>query len=181
MSRTIQRINRIFLYASGHATLIRKLKIWTFFNVVLNLSEGRYEQPYQPSFVLTQPACLLNKVFWTLRQNGTIVEVMSYYMLFGLGRVIPPFFQESTQTFGVISARIEIRDPYSGKSVVQRPSVSCTASSITYSSGEANRGVLTGTSKDIQGGAIGDEVEVSSFLVFDQHTFEGIIFLFIFI
>ena len=83
-------------------------------------------------------------------------------------------YQEATQTFGVISARIEIRDPYSGKSVVQRPSASCTASSITYSSGDANRGVLTGISKDIQGGAIGDEVEVSSFLVFDQHTFEGI-------
>lgn len=80
--------------------------------------------------------------------------------------------QESTQTFGVISARIEIRDPYNGKSVVQRPSASCTASSITYSSGDSNRGVLTGTSKDIQGGAIGDEVEVSSFLIFDQHTFE---------
>lgn len=83
-------------------------------------------------------------------------------------------YQEASQTFGVISARIEIRDPYSGKSVVQRPSASCTAASITYSSGDANRGVLTGTSKDIQGGAIGDEVEVSSFLIFNQHTFEGL-------
>ena len=87
-------------------------------------------------------------------------------------------YQEATQTFGVISARVEIRDPYSGKSVVQRPSASCTASSITYSSGDANRGVLTGTSKDIQGGAIGDEVEVSSFLIFNQHTFEGFFFFF---
>jgi len=81
-------------------------------------------------------------------------------------------YQENTQTFGVTSTRTEIRDPYSGKSVVQRPSASTTASSITYSSGETNRGVLTGTSKDIQGGAIGDEISVSSFLVIDQHTFE---------
>ena len=80
--------------------------------------------------------------------------------------------QEVTQTFGVLSSRIEIRDPFSGKSVVQRPSASCTAASITYSSGDANRGVLTGTSKDIEGGAIGDEVEVFSFLIIDQHTFE---------
>ena len=84
--------------------------------------------------------------------------------------------QEATQTFGVISARTEIRDPYNGRSVVQRPSASCTASSITYSSGDTNQGVLTGTSKDIEGGAIGDEIEVSSFLIIDQHTFEGNIF-----
>lgn len=82
-------------------------------------------------------------------------------------------YQENSQSFGIVSVRTEIRDPYSGKSVVPRPSASTTASSITYSSGETNRGVLTGTSKDIEGGAIGDEIEVHSFLIFDQHTFEG--------
>jgi len=80
--------------------------------------------------------------------------------------------QEVTQTFGVLSSRVEIQDPFNSRCVVQRPSASTTASTITYSSGDANRGVLSGTSKDVEGGAIGDEVEIFSFLVLDQHTFE---------
>lgn len=149
------------IYSSNHKLV--------FSNV--NLKEACYVSPlhsesYRNSLAIADKNCLTLGAIDEIQQKLHIRKVPLYESPRRIA------YQEGTQTFGVISARIEIRDPYSGKSVVQRPSVSCTAASITYSSGDANRGVLTGTSKDIEGGAIGDEVEVSSFLVFDQHTFE---------
>eukprot|EP00111_Clytia_hemisphaerica_P011207 TCONS_00032834-protein len=149
------------IYSSNHKLV--------FANV--NLKEACYvcplhSQSYKNSLAIADKNCLTLGAIDEIQQKLHIRKVPLYESPRRIA------YQEVTQTFGVISARIEIRDPYSGKSVVQRPSASCTASSITYSSGDSNRGVLTGTSKDIQGGAIGDEIEVSSFLVLDQHTFE---------
>lgn len=149
------------IYSSNHKLV--------FSNV--NLKEVCYmsqlhSQTYPNSLAIADKNCLTFGSIDEIQQKLHIRKVPLYESPRRIA------YQEATQTFGVISARTEIRDPYSGKSVVQRPSASCTASSITYSSGDANKGVLTGTSKDIEGGAIGEEIEVSSFLVIDQHTFE---------
>ena len=82
-------------------------------------------------------------------------------------------YQETTQTFGVISSRIEIQDPATGKSYAQRPSASLTAAAITYSSGEDNHSSAVGGSREVHLGMIGDEIEINSLMIIDQHTFEG--------
>ena len=77
-------------------------------------------------------------------------------------------YQETSQTFGVISMRMDIQE---GSSMTpSRSSASTHAASSSSSS--TSKMVSTGTSM-MGEHMFGDEVEVHSFLVIDQHTFEG--------
>lgn len=86
-------------------------------------------------------------------------------------------YQESTQTFGVISMRIEVLDPATNTTRPLHPSASTMAQNITSSVTAAMPGTSAGSSAGNRGPAdgitFGDEVERSSFLIIDQHTFEG--------
>ena len=85
-------------------------------------------------------------------------------------------YQESTQTFGVISMRIEILDPTSNSTQPLHPSASTMAQNITTSVSTGMPGTSTGGSNRAaaaDGITFGDEVERSSVLIIDQHTFEG--------
>ncbi|XP_065647466.1 DNA damage-binding protein 1 isoform X2 [Hydra vulgaris] len=137
----------------------------------VNLKEVCYMSPlntqaYPNSLAIADKNCLTIGSIDEIQQKLHIRSVPLYE---SPRRIV---YQESTQTFGVISSRTEVQDLYSGKNIAQRPSASITASCITYSSGDSSQGNLTGSQKDFEEGAIGMEVEVSSFLVFNQHTFE---------
>ncbi|WAR03144.1 DDB1-like protein [Mya arenaria] len=101
---------------------------------------------------------------------GTIDEIQKLHI-----RTIPLgesprriAYQESSQTFGVISMRMDVQEGSSG--TPSRPSASTHASSTTSSSN--SKMVSTGTSM-MGEHTYGDEIEVHSLLVIDQHTFEG--------
>ena len=79
-------------------------------------------------------------------------------------------YQEQTQTFGVISCRIDIQDNNTTTST--RPSASTHAANVSSSS---NAKLLPGSSSVLEH-TFGDEVEVHSLLIIDQHTFEGFAF-----
>ncbi|CAH3044667.1 unnamed protein product [Porites lobata] len=84
-------------------------------------------------------------------------------------------YQESTQTFGVISMRIEVLDPTTNSTQPLHPSASTMAQSITTSVSTGMPGTSTGSSSRAaaaDGITFGDEVERSSVLIIDQHTFE---------
>ncbi|XP_052801738.1 DNA damage-binding protein 1-like [Mya arenaria] len=100
---------------------------------------------------------------------GTIDEIQKLHI-----RTIPLgesprriAYQESSQTFGVISMRMDVQEGSSG--TPSRPSASTHASSTTSSSN--SKMVSTGTSM-MGEHTYGDEIEVHSLLVIDQHTFE---------
>lgn len=76
-------------------------------------------------------------------------------------------YQESSQTFGVISMRMDLQD--SNGLNPTRPSASTHAAMMSSSSSGK---VTMGTSTMGEHSA-GDEVEVHSLLIIDQHTFEG--------
>ncbi|PFX32002.1 DNA damage-binding protein 1 [Stylophora pistillata] len=86
-------------------------------------------------------------------------------------------YQESTQTFGVISMRIEVLDPTSNTTRPLHPSASTMAQNITTSVSSGMPGTSAGSSAGGRGVAdgitFGDEVDRSSLLIIDQHTFEG--------
>lgn len=77
-------------------------------------------------------------------------------------------YQEASQTFGVIAMRMDLQD--SNGQTPSRPSASTHAAMMTSSS--SGKMVTTGTST-MGEHTYGDEVEVHSLLVIDQHTFEG--------
>ena len=82
-------------------------------------------------------------------------------------------YQESSQTFGVISMRMDIQD--SNGAAPARPSASTLAQNIS-SSGSGTKLMMTSSgtgSNSLTEHMFGEEVEVSSLLVLDQHTFEG--------
>ncbi|CAH3106628.1 unnamed protein product [Pocillopora meandrina] len=85
-------------------------------------------------------------------------------------------YQESTQTFGVISMRVEVLDPASNTTRPLHPSASTMAQNITTSVSAGMPGTSAGSSAGGRGVAdgitFGDEVERSSLLIIDQHTFE---------
>eukprot|EP00794_Sanderia_malayensis_P018109 gene18109-19918_t len=83
-------------------------------------------------------------------------------------------YQEATQSFGIITSRIEIRDLVTGKTVPTHPSVSVPAA--TASAGAASDGndvvMASSSSKSAEKIPYGEELELCSLLVIDQHTFE---------
>ncbi|XP_071476122.1 DNA damage-binding protein 1-like [Diadema antillarum] len=77
-------------------------------------------------------------------------------------------YQESSQTFGVISTRTDLADP---GATLSRQSASTSALNITKSGG--GKGMAAGQAGGSgEGSSFGDEVEVHSLLIIDQHTFE---------
>lgn len=80
-------------------------------------------------------------------------------------------YQEATQTFGVISGRVELQDIHTKKTSQTTPSASVTAPNITYSSGLPPSSGASSSTKLEPVGPIGDEIEINSFMVIDQHTF----------
>lgn len=76
-------------------------------------------------------------------------------------------YQEASQTFGVISMRLDLQD--SNGMTPTRPSASTHAAMMTSSA--SGKMVTTGTST-MGEHTYGDEVEVHTLLVIDQHTFE---------
>ncbi|XP_020628267.1 DNA damage-binding protein 1-like [Orbicella faveolata] len=85
-------------------------------------------------------------------------------------------YQDSTQTFGVISMRIEVLDPATNTTRPLHSSASTMAQNITSSVTAAMPGTSARSSAGNRGAAdgitFGDEVEKSSLLIIDQHTFE---------
>ena len=81
-------------------------------------------------------------------------------------------YQESSQTFGVISMRMDIQD--SNGVTPARPSASTLAQNFS-SSGSTAKLMLSGgpVSNSLTEYIFGEEVEVASLLILDQHTFEG--------
>jgi len=104
---------------------------------------------------------------------GTIDEIQKLHIrtvpLGELARRIA--YQEPTQTFGVISRRLEMQDPSTGKTYPTHLSASLTAGNITYSSAKSGDVSMATSSKACDRSSMG-EVEFHSFLVLDQHTFE---------
>lgn len=78
-------------------------------------------------------------------------------------------YQEATQTFGVITMRTELKDATGAGTMPVRQSASTTALNMSSST---NMKGLPGQS-GAEGSHIGDEIELHSLLVIDQHTFEG--------
>lgn len=100
---------------------------------------------------------------------GTIDEIQKLHI-----RTIPLMesprriaYQESSQTFGVISMRMDMQD--SNGTTPSRPSASTHAAMTTSS--YSGKMVTTGTST-MGDHSFGDEIEVHSLLIIDQHTFE---------
>ena len=73
--------------------------------------------------------------------------------------------------------RIEVLDPTSNSTQPLHPSASTMAQNITTSVSTGMPGTSTGSSNraasSADGITFGDEVERSSVLIIDQHTFEG--------
>jgi DNA damage-binding protein 1 len=79
-------------------------------------------------------------------------------------------YQESTQSFGVVTVRTELQDSCSSDSRPLRNSASLTAHNVTKSI----IGAIASTgSTQPDGITFGNDVECGSFLIIDQHTFEG--------
>ena len=81
-------------------------------------------------------------------------------------------YQESTQSFGVVTIRTELQDSSSSESRPLRNSASLTAHNITMNI----RNVAGTGSAQPDGITFGNDVECGSFLIIDQHTFEGEIY-----
>ncbi|XP_074593114.1 DNA damage-binding protein pic [Brevipalpus obovatus] len=103
---------------------------------------------------------------------GTIDEIQKLHIrtinLYETPRRIA--YQEQTQTFGVITMRLDIQDTEG--QVPARPSASTTAQNISHAANMASA-VKPGSSTIC--GSAGDplnEVEVFNLLIIDQHTFE---------
>ncbi len=86
-------------------------------------------------------------------------------------------YQESTQSFGVITTRIEIKDTVTGKTVPTHPSVSVPATSMASMGG--GDAAMPSSSKTADKIPYGEEIELCSLIVIDQHTFEGKLYSFI--
>ncbi|KAI1309419.1 DNA damage-binding protein 1 [Halotydeus destructor] len=143
------------IYSSNHKLV--------FSNV--NLKEVNHMCPlnvdaYPDSLALANDSCLL---------IGNIDEIQKLHI-----RTVPLAetprriaYQESSQTFGVITMRHDIQDTDGPQSL--RPSASTMAQNTTYST---NRHSIARQDATGAGDKIGEEVEVYNLIILDQHTFE---------
>ncbi|KAI8494230.1 DNA damage-binding protein 1 [Branchiostoma belcheri] len=144
------------IYSSNHKLV--------FSNV--NLKEVNYmcplnSQGYPDSLALTNDSTLT---------IGTIDEIQKLHI-----RTVPLYesprriaYQETSQTFGVLSTRTEVEDASGGSGTQPvRPSASTTALSTSVS--PSKNALRSSNDSD---GAFGEEIEIHSLLVVDQHTFE---------
>lgn len=122
-----------------------------------------------------------------------ISEVLLYSCIIGslcMRRRIT--FQESSQTFGVCTSRYEYKGISGSDTRQQKPSASLIAPSITVSLGSGGgsgvdadsssvaKKAKDGSSKVGAGSGLskishGELIEADSFLIVDQHTFEGLL------
>ncbi|XP_068599579.1 DNA damage-binding protein 1 [Brachionichthys hirsutus] len=142
------------IYSSNHKLV--------FSNV--NLKEVNYMCPLN-SEGYPDSLALANNSTLTI---GTIDEIQKLHI-----RTVPLYesprricYQEVSQCFGVLSSRVEIQD-VSGTTSAVRPSASTQALSSSVSSSK-----LFPSSTAPHETSFGEEVEVHSLLVVDQHTFE---------
>ncbi|KAM9409279.1 DNA damage-binding protein 1 [Pholidichthys leucotaenia] len=142
------------IYSSNHKLV--------FSNV--NLKEVNYMCPLN-SEGYPDSLALANNSTLTI---GTIDEIQKLHI-----RTVPLYesprricYQEVSQCFGVLSSRVEIQDA-SGSTSAVRPSASTQALSSSVSSSK-----LFPSSTSPHETSFGEEVEVHSLLVVDQHTFE---------
>ncbi|KAM9764827.1 DNA damage-binding protein 1 isoform 2-T2 [Menidia menidia] len=142
------------IYSSNHKLV--------FSNV--NLKEVNYMCPLN-SEGYPDSLALANNSTLTI---GTIDEIQKLHI-----RTVPLYesprricYQEVSQCFGVLSNRVEIQD-VSGTTSAVRPSASTQALSNSVSSSK-----LFPSSTSPHETSFGEEVEVHSLLVVDQHTFE---------
>ncbi|KAG7473858.1 hypothetical protein MATL_G00100300 [Megalops atlanticus] len=142
------------IYSSNHKLV--------FSNV--NLKEVNYMCPLN-SEGYPDSLALANNSTLTI---GTIDEIQKLHI-----RTVPLCesprricYQEMSQCFGVLSSRVEMQDA-SGTTSVIRPSASTQALSTSVSSSK-----LFPSSTSPHETSFGEEVEVHSLLVVDQHTFE---------
>lgn len=143
------------IYSSNHKLV--------FSNV--NLKEVNYMCPLN-SDGFPDSLALANDSSLTI---GTIDEIQKLHI-----RTVPLgetprriSYQENSQTFGVISMRMDIQD--SNGTTPARASASTQAQSVSSSSSAK---VLSASASTHVEHMFGDEVEVHSLLVLDQHTFE---------
>lgn len=73
----------------------------------------------------------------------------------------------------MISCRIELLDSQNGERTLSHPSASTTASNITHSSAQGGDSAMGSSSKSADRSQFGEEIEMYSLLIIDQHTFEG--------
>ncbi|KAM6979537.1 DNA damage-binding protein 1 [Aplochiton taeniatus] len=142
------------IYSSNHKLV--------FSNV--NLKEVNYMCPLN-SEGYPDSLALANNSTLTI---GTIDEIQKLHI-----RTVPLYesprricYQEVSQCFGVLSSRVEMQDA-SGTTSAVRPSASTQALSSSVSSSK-----LFPSSTSPHETSFGEEVEVHSLLVVDQHTFE---------
>ncbi|KAJ8248901.1 hypothetical protein GJAV_G00228990 [Gymnothorax javanicus] len=142
------------IYSSNHKLV--------FSNV--NLKEVNYMCPLN-SEGYPDSLALANNSTLTI---GTIDEIQKLHI-----RTVPLYesprricYQEMSQCFGVLSSRVEMQDA-SGATAAVRPSASTQALSSSVSSSK-----LFPSSTSPHETSFGEEVEVHSLLVVDQHTFE---------
>ncbi|XP_030621661.1 DNA damage-binding protein 1 [Chanos chanos] len=142
------------IYSSNHKLV--------FSNV--NLKEVNYMCPLN-SEGYPDSLALANNSTLTI---GTIDEIQKLHI-----RTVPLYesprricYQEVSQCFGVLSSRVEMQDA-SGNTTAVRPSASTQALSSSVSSSK-----LFPSSTSPHETSFGEEVEVHSLLVVDQHTFE---------
>uniref|UniRef100_A0A8B9LMR6 DNA damage-binding protein 1 n=1 Tax=Astyanax mexicanus TaxID=7994 RepID=A0A8B9LMR6_ASTMX len=142
------------IYSSNHKLV--------FSNV--NLKEVNYMCPLN-SEGYPDSLALANNSTLTI---GTIDEIQKLHI-----RTVPLYespkricYQEVSQCFGVLSSRVEMQDA-SGTTAPVRPSASTQALSSSVSSSK-----LFPSSTSPHETSFGEEVEVHSLLVVDQHTFE---------
>ncbi|XP_058859042.1 DNA damage-binding protein 1 isoform X2 [Acipenser ruthenus] len=142
------------IYSSNHKLV--------FSNV--NLKEVNYMCPLN-SEGYPDSLALANNSTLTI---GTIDEIQKLHI-----RTVPLnesprriCYQEGSQCFGVLSSRVEVQDA-SGATAAVRPSASTQALSSSVSSSK-----LFPSSTSPHETSFGEEIEVHSLLIVDQHTFE---------
>ncbi|ESO97964.1 hypothetical protein LOTGIDRAFT_209160 [Lottia gigantea] len=140
------------IYSSNHKLVFSNVNLREVNHMCPLNSEG-----YPDSLALANDSTLM---------IGTIDEIQKLHI-----RTIPLWesprriaYQESSQTFGVISMRTDIMD--NNEATPSRPSASTHAANVSSS---ANSKSLRSLASDV---SYGDEIEVHSLLIIDQHTFE---------
>ncbi|XP_067655980.1 DNA damage-binding protein 1-like isoform X1 [Haliotis asinina] len=143
------------IYSSNHKLVFSNVNLREVNHMCPLNSDG-----YRDSLALASDSSLI---------IGTIDEIQKLHI-----RTIPLgesprriAYQESSETFGIISFRTDIQDNQGTRAT--RVSASTHANNISVSS---NAKLMTGSSTSASEHTYGDEVEIHSLLVIDQHTFE---------
>ncbi|KAK7098349.1 DNA damage-binding protein 1-like isoform X2 [Littorina saxatilis] len=149
------------IYSSNHKLVFSNVNLREVNHMCPLNSEG-----YPDSLALANDTTLM---------IGTIDEIQKLHI-----RTIPLgesprriAYQEASQTFGVISMRIDVAEgSSSANSGPIRPSASTQAQSLSSSAGSKPLGPSSTGVGDMSDYICGEEQEIHSLLIIDQHTFE---------